>query len=128
MVDRLAHHQFLLLVGFFRLEPVLQLLGLAAFDLHELALVLHCLWLEDFVEHLLDGLQFGIVFYPESIENGVQLYFAAEDVVVHAADAVHGGLELLVLALLEEFEGVFLLGRLSLHYDYRNNGIHGTMY
>lgn len=51
---------------------------------------------------------------------------ALEDVVVHAADAVHGCLELLVLALLQKFEGILLLGRLSLHYDYKINGIYDS--
>ena len=115
MVDRLSHHQLFLLVRLLLSESVLQFLGLAALHLHELALVLDCLGLEDLVEHLLDGLELRVVLDPEAIEDGVEVHFALEDVVVHAADAVHGCLELLVLALLQEFEGVLLRRRFSLH-------------
>lgn len=126
MVNRLSNHQFFLLIRFLLVESVLHFFGLAAFYLDKLSLVLHCLRLKDIIEHLLNGLKFGVVFDPESIKNGVELHFALEDVVVHAADAVHRRLELSILALLQEFKGVLLLGDFSLHFDYKFNGIYDS--
>jgi hypothetical protein len=115
-IDWLSNHKLRLFIRIFPLwvanNAVLKFFGLFGINFDELLLILNGLGLKNIIEHLCDGFKSGIVFDPEAIENGVKISIRLEDVIIHAADAVHGLLELGVLALFEEFEGVlFFRGR-----------------
>jgi hypothetical protein len=111
--DRLANHQRLLIVLYF---PGVFGMGLGGVHLLVLLVVFDRVGVEDVREHLGDGLEGGVVFPFEALEDRVELVVTLEDVAVHVVDAAHGLLELRVVPLFQKGEGVRLdNGRQFLH-------------